>query len=74
LYFLGYNYGNRFTRVQNVDRYFGIIGLIFILGLSYLMSNNKKAISVKTVVNGLLLQILLAVFVLKVPFGQMIFE
>lgn len=57
-----------------MDRYFGIIGIIFILGLSYLMSNNKKAISIKTVVNGLLLQILLAVFVLKVPLGQMIFE
>ncbi|MDD3419789.1 MAG: nucleoside transporter C-terminal domain-containing protein [Candidatus Gastranaerophilales bacterium] len=56
-----------------MDRYFGVIGIIFILGLSYLMSNNKKAISVKTVVNGLLLQILLAVFVLKVPLGQMIF-
>lgn len=38
------------------------------------MSNNKKAISLKTVGNGLLLQLLLGVFVLKVPIGQMIFE
>jgi CNT family concentrative nucleoside transporter len=37
------------------------------------MSNNKKSISVKTVVNGLVLQFLLAVFVLKVPIGQMLF-
>lgn len=55
-----------------MDRYFGLIGIIFILGISYLMSNNKKAISIKTVGNGLLLQFLLAVFVLKVPLGQMI--
>lgn len=57
-----------------MDRFFGIFGIVFILGLSYLMSNNKKAISLKTVGNGLLLQFLLAVFVLKVPVGQMIFE
>jgi len=57
-----------------VDRYFGILGIIFMLGIAYLMSNNKKAISLKTVGNGLLLQFLLAVFVLKIPLGQMIFE
>lgn len=57
-----------------MDRYFGLLGIIFILGISYLMSNNKKKISLKTVGNGLLLQFLLAVFVLKVPLGQMIFE
>ncbi len=57
-----------------MDRFFGVFGIVFILGLAYLMSNNKKAISVKTVVNGLLLQFLMAVFVLKVPVGQMIFE
>lgn len=57
-----------------MDRYFGLLGIIFILGIAYLMSNNKKAISLKTVVNGLLLQFLLAVFVLKIPLGQMIFE
>lgn len=57
-----------------MDRFFGIFGIIFILGLAFLMSNNKKAISLKTVVNGLILQFLMAVFVLKVPLGQMIFE
>lgn len=57
-----------------MERFFGIFGIIFILGISYLMSNNKKAISVKTVLNGLILQFLMAVFVLKVPIGQMIFE
>ena len=57
-----------------MDRFFGIFGIIFMLGIAYLMSNNKKAISLKTVGNGLLLQFLLGVFVLKVPIGQMIFQ
>lgn len=37
------------------------------------MSNNRKAINYKTVVTGFVLQILLAVFVFKVPFGRKLF-
>lgn len=57
-----------------MDRFFGIIGIIFIFLVAFLMSNNKKAINIKTVGVGFLLQILLAVFVLKTPLGQGIFE
>ena len=37
------------------------------------MSNNKKAINYKTIGTGFLLQILLAVFIFKVPIGRTIF-
>jgi len=57
-----------------MDRFFGIFGIIFILGIAYLMSNNRKAINLRVVISGLLLQLLVAIFVLKVPLGQMIFQ
>ncbi len=56
-----------------MDRFFGLFGIIVILGLSYLMSNNKKAINWRTIISGLLLQLLIAVFVLKTPWGHQIF-
>jgi concentrative nucleoside transporter, CNT family len=56
-----------------MGRFTGIIGIIVILGLAYLWSNNRKAINYRVVVSGLLLQIALAFFILKVPIGQDIF-
>lgn len=56
-----------------MDRFFGIFGIIFIFLTAFLMSNNKKAINLKTIGMGFLLQILLAVFVLKTSVGQIIF-
>jgi CNT family concentrative nucleoside transporter len=54
-------------------RFTGIIGIIVILGLAYLWSNNRKAINLRLVITGLLLQIVIAIFILKVPVGQDIF-
>lgn len=56
-----------------MDRFFGIFGIIFIFITAFLMSNNKRGINLKTVGMGFLLQILLAVFVLKTQAGQIIF-
>lgn len=56
-----------------MGRFIGIFGIIFIFGLAYLMSNNKKAINYKTVGMGFLLQVLLAVFIFKIPLGQKLF-
>ena len=56
-----------------MSRFVGILGIVFILGIAYLMSNNRKAINYKTIGMGFLLQILLAVFIFKVPFGQKLF-
>ncbi|MEZ4927764.1 MAG: nucleoside transporter C-terminal domain-containing protein [Saprospiraceae bacterium] len=52
----------------------GILGIILILGIAYLLSNNRKAINYRTVGMGLLLQALLAVFILKTPVGKKLFE
>lgn len=56
-----------------MDRLFGIFGILLIFGIAYMMSNNRKAINYKTVGTGFALQILLAVFIFKVPLGRSIF-
>ncbi|MFZ2338773.1 MAG: nucleoside transporter C-terminal domain-containing protein [Bacteroidales bacterium] len=56
-----------------MSRFTGIIGIIIILGLAFLWSNNRKAINLRLVITGLLLQLALAIFILKVPVGQDIF-
>lgn len=56
-----------------MERFFGIFGIILIFIIAFLMSNNKRAINLKTVGMGFLLQILLAVFVLKTGIGQFLF-
>lgn len=57
-----------------MDKFIGILGIVLFLGIAYLMSDNKKRINLKTIGAGLLLQILCAVFILKVPLGQKIFS
>lgn len=57
-----------------MDRFIGVLGIICILGLAYLLSNNRKAINYRTVGVGLLLQFSLAVFILKTSVGQFIFQ
>jgi len=52
----------------------GIFGIAAMLLIAYLMSNNRKALNYKTIVTGLLLQFFLAVFILKIPIGRLIFE
>ena len=56
-----------------MDKFFGIFGILGIFIIAFAMSNNKKLINLKTVGMGFLLQILLAVFVLKTPLGQQLF-
>ena len=56
-----------------MDRFFGILGIVLIFGLAYLMSNNKKSINYKTIGTGFALQVLLAIFIFKVPLGRTIF-
>lgn len=51
----------------------GLLGIVLILGIAYLLSNNRKQINFRTVGMGLLLQLGLAVFILKTPVGQTIF-
>jgi CNT family concentrative nucleoside transporter len=57
-----------------MGRFTGVLGLATMLGLAYLMSSNRRAIRLKTVMWGLSLQILFAFFVLKFQAGQKIFS
>ena len=50
-----------------MERFQGLIGIILILGIAFLFSNNKKRINYRLVISGILLQIVIAVLVLKVP-------
>ena len=52
----------------------GIIGMVFLIFISFLLSNNKKAINWKTASFGLLIQLILAISVLKIGWVQSIFE
>ena len=50
-----------------MERFTGILGIILILGIAFLFSNNKKRINYRLVFSGLTLQIVIAVLILKVP-------
>jgi len=52
----------------------GIIGMLVLIFIAFLLSNNRRAISWKTVGIGLFIQILIAVGVLKIKFIKNIFE
>src|SRR5271155_2993301 len=56
-----------------MGRYTGILGLLTMLGLAYAFSTDRRAIRLKTVAWGLGLQIVLAVFVLRVAAGERLF-
>jgi CNT family concentrative nucleoside transporter len=57
-----------------MGRLTGLLGLITMLALAYLFSSNRRAIKAKTVVMGLVLQFLFAVFVLRFSFGRNLLE
>lgn len=49
-----------------MQNFTGILGIILILGVAYLLSNNKKAIDYRLVFSGIGLQIFLGLLILKV--------
>lgn len=52
----------------------GVLGMISLILIAFIFSNNRKAINWKTVGIGLALQLVIAVGVLKVPFVERIFN
>jgi len=52
----------------------GMLGMLVLIGIAWIFSSNRKAISWKMVGTGLLLQLILAVGILYVPFVQGFFE
>ncbi|MFT4152465.1 NupC/NupG family nucleoside CNT transporter [Parafilimonas sp.] len=57
-----------------MQRLQGLAGIALILGLAYLVSNNKKKISYRLVLSGIVLQITIAILVFKVPFIGSFFQ
>ena len=50
-----------------MERFTGLIGVVLILGIAFLCSNNKKRINLRLVLSGLTLQLGIAALVLRVP-------
>jgi len=57
-----------------LDILFGFFGLIVLVGIAFLFSNNKRKVNWKLVIIGILLQILFAIFVLMTPWGASVFN
>lgn len=51
-----------------MERFSGLLGIVLIFGIAFLLSSNRKAINLRLVISGFILQIIIAVAVLKVPF------
>ena len=54
--------------------FLGILGLFTLLSIALLLSENRSAINIKTVLYGLIFQLIFALFILKTPFGAPIFS
>lgn len=52
----------------------GLMGMTFLIFIGYLFSKNRKSIDWKLVLKGTLLQVILALLILKVPFVSIGFE
>ena len=53
-----------------MDAFISILGIFVLLGIAYLLSNNRKAIRVRTVFGALAIQIAIGAFILYVPIGR----
>lgn len=52
----------------------GLLGIAFLIGMGYLFSSNRKAIDWKLVGTGIVIQIILGLLILRVPFINGIFD
>tara|TARA_Y100000741_G_scaffold184042_1_gene139846 strand:- start:555 stop:1772 length:1218 start_codon:yes stop_codon:yes gene_type:complete len=57
-----------------MNQFTGIIGIGALLGIAYLLSENKKAINYRTILWGLGLQFVFALLILKTPIGKPLFS
>lgn len=57
-----------------MERFTGLLGIAVILGLCFLISNNRRAINYRIVLSGLFLQCITALFILKTNIGLKIFK
>lgn len=52
----------------------GLLGIAFITGLAFLLSSNRRKINWRIVIAGVILQIIFAALVLRVPFVERMFD
>ncbi len=57
-----------------MERVISLLGLVVMMGLAWAMSEHKKQVSLRVVWGGLLLQLVLALFILKTSIGAAIFQ
>jgi CNT family concentrative nucleoside transporter len=57
-----------------MERLLSLVGLLVFLGIAWALSTNRRAIRLRTILWGLGLQFVLALFVLRVPVGQQLFS
>ena len=57
-----------------MERFQGLLGIIFVLAIAWLFSNNKKRINLRLVLTGLLLQVTIGILILKVGPVKTFFE
>lgn len=57
-----------------MERFISLIGLFTMVGIAFLLSNNKKKIDWRTIGSGIMLQILFGLFILKTKIGQSVFD
>ncbi len=55
-------------------RFQGILGVVVLIGFAWLISENRSQVKMKTIVTGLLLQVIFAFLMLKVPIMREIFH
>ncbi len=56
--------------VFNMNIVWGLVGIVVVLGIAFLSSNNRKAINPRTILGGLAIQVAFAFIVLKWEAGK----
>ncbi|MBN2090163.1 hypothetical protein JW964_11130 [candidate division KSB1 bacterium] len=56
------------------ERLISLVGILFILGIAWLLSNNKKKMNFRVIIWGLTLQLIFAFIILKTSPGKAVFD
>ncbi len=56
-----------------MEQFTGLIGIVVLLAIAFALSNNRKKINLRILGWGLGLQMVFAIFILKLPFGGILF-
>ena len=57
-----------------MHRFISLFGLLVMVGIAFLLSDERKRVNWRTVLSGIALQLLLGLLILKTSWGQALFE